>query len=62
MSKADKNTLIEIFHSNPNSLNMSADENTSEYVWLFTYGSLFWDCEFAYKERQIGFIHGFKRR
>ena len=62
MSKADKNTLIEIFHYNPDSLDMSADENTSEYVWLFTYGSLFWDCEFGYKERQIGFIHGFKRR
>ena len=51
-----------MFHSNPDSLNMSADENKSESVWLFTYGSLFWDCEFGYKERQVGFIHGFKRR
>jgi len=41
---------------------MSADENKSDSVWLFTYGTLFWDCEFAYKERQVGFIHGFKRR
>ena len=61
-SYTDENILIEILYSNPDSLNMSADENKSDSVWLFTYGTLFWDCEFAYKERQVGFIHGFKRR
>ena len=42
---------------------MKSDKNAQpENVWLFTYGSLFWDCEFGYKERQFGFVHGFQRR
>ena len=40
----------------------SNKNDQSENVWLFTYGSLFWDCEFGYKERQFGFVHGFQRR
>ncbi|KQP88215.1 gamma-glutamylcyclotransferase [Methylobacterium sp. Leaf117] len=41
---------------------LAAHPAPSEGLWVFGYGSLIWQPEFAYVERRVGTLHGYHRR
>lgn len=42
--------------------NLIDEINASNSVWLFGYGSLCWEQNFTFSQRQNGYIKGWKRR
>jgi len=44
------------------SIDQTLQQNPSEEIWVFAYGSLIWNPVIHYVERQVGKVYGFHRR
>ena len=52
---------VSIYPVDPMPAVIAALRDTEEPVWVFAYGSLMWNPEFAFAEARPGFLHGFHR-
>jgi cation transport protein ChaC len=63
MSVADHSgTYVSIYPVDPMPAWVAALREAQEPVWLFAYGSLMWNPEFAFAEARPALLHGYHRR
>ena len=62
MSGEFANGYVSIYPVDPMPAAIAALRQGGEPVWLFAYGSLMWNPEFAFAEARPGLLHGYHRR
>lgn len=55
------NDYVSVYPVDPMPAAIAALRTGSEPVWLFAYGSLMWNPDFAFAEARPAFLHGFHR-
>ena len=58
----DRSTYVSIYPVDPMPAWVAALRNGAEPVWLFAYGSLMWNPEFAFAEARPALLYGYHRR
>ena len=62
MTAAEANDYVSIYPVDPMPPRIAALRDGGEPFWLFAYGSLMWNPDFAYAEAQPALLRGYHRR